>query len=479
MQRSSSDQSAGGQPRARLADGPHALGSPGGDAARVPPFAAAQTSPFAWDEPTDEEDTEGPEPAALQDWYRYIDSLARPPRRLQDELDLDEDVEADEGSSLHGDTETLPESEVGTTLAGGRAQRGAGPREGDHKGRPYTSRAHGESDLEEAIEVEEPRQPPYLSWGAPWTPPAATPLDDAAAQEIVAQLAPEMPEAPRVDWEPVSTEVPVRDLTEFIPALDAVEPPPRTREELLATVPAPPPAEPRPSEAAPGDAPVAASGFTAPAIEAGAAWQPPSSFREERATSAPTVTTTALVRVPTPAEEEGGTPGVTGRRGDGHGAPSEGRSRREEFLGRASARVETPAAQPVAASAASAVDLPSIATIRDRLPRHMERLLQVPTTEVAQNSYKSPFRETREDLIYRLLDPSLTLEEAARLLGVCPTTVRRYTNKGLLHHYRTPGNQRRFRLSDVLTFLDEHGTTWMLHEGDAEPEGEDDEPTRH
>jgi len=468
MQRSSSDQSAGGQPRARLVDDPHALGSPGGDEARVPPFAAAQTSPFAWDEPTDEEDTEGPEPAALQDWYRYIDSLARPPRRLQDELDLDEDVEMSEEPPDHRATETLARSDVGDPRVGGA---------GHQEVHPYRSRLRDESATEETTSEEEPRQPPYLSWGAPWTPPAATPLDDAAAQEIVAQLAPEIPEAPRVDWEPVSTEVPVRDLAEFIPALDAVEPPPRTREELLATVPAPPPAEPCPSEAAPGDAPVAASGFTAPAIEAGAAWQPPSSFREERATSAPTVTTTALVRMPMTAEETSGPAGVTGRRGDGHGAPSEGRLRREEFLGRASAQVETPAAQPVAASAASAVDLPSIATIRDRLPRHMERLLQVPTTEVAQNSYKSPFRETREDLIYRLLDPSLTLEEAARLLGVCPTTVRRYTNKGLLHHYRTTGNQRRFRLSDVLTFLDEHGSTWMLHEGDAEHE--DEEPIRH
>jgi excisionase family DNA binding protein len=474
MQRSSSDQSASGQPRARLADDPHALGSPGGDAAHVPPFAAAQTSPFAWDEPTDEEDADGPEPAALQDWYRYIDSLARPPRRLQDELDLDEDVEMAEEPPDHRATETLARSDVGEPRVGG-----AGRQEGDYEGRPYRSRLRDDSDTEETASEEEPRQPPYLSWGAPWTPPAATPLDDAAAQEIVAQLSPEMPEAPPVDWEPVSTEVPVRDLTEFIPALDAVEPPPRTREELLATVPAPPPAEPRPSEATPRETPVAASGFTAPAIEAGAAWQPPSGFREERATSAPTVTTTALVRVPAPAEEEGGTPGVTRRPGDPSGAPSVGRSRREEFLGRASARVETPAAQPVAASAASAVDLPSIATIRERLPRHIERLLQVPTTEVAQNSYKSPFRETREDLIYRLLDPSLTLEEAARLLGVCPTTVRRYTNKGLLHHYRTPGNQRRFRLSDVLTFLDEHGSTWMLHEGDAEPEDEGEEPTWH
>jgi excisionase family DNA binding protein len=88
----------------------------------------------------------------------------------------------------------------------------------------------------------------------------------------------------------------------------------------------------------------------------------------------------------------------------------------------------------------------------------MERLLQIPITEeVAQNSYKVVFKETREELIQRLFDPPLTLEETARLLGVCPTTIRRYTNKGLLHHYRTPGNQRRFRLSDLLAFLERWG----------------------
>lgn len=97
------------------------------------------------------------------------------------------------------------------------------------------------------------------------------------------------------------------------------------------------------------------------------------------------------------------------------------------------------------------------ALIRQRLPQHMAMLLRIPTNEVAQNSYKSPFRETREDLIRRLLDPQLTLEEAARVLGVCPTTVRRYTNRGMLHCHRTPGNQRRFRMSDVLQFLEQFG----------------------
>ena len=89
----------------------------------------------------------------------------------------------------------------------------------------------------------------------------------------------------------------------------------------------------------------------------------------------------------------------------------------------------------------------------DRLPHHLQTLFGGAGEEVAQNSYKT-FRENRSDLITRLLDPSVTLEEAARILNVCPTTVRRYTNRGVLKHFRTAGNQRRFRLSDVLVFME-------------------------
>jgi excisionase family DNA binding protein len=63
-------------------------------------------------------------------------------------------------------------------------------------------------------------------------------------------------------------------------------------------------------------------------------------------------------------------------------------------------------------------------------------------------------RESREDLIERLLDPVLSIDEAATLLGVCATSVRRYTNRGVLRCFRTPGNQRRFRLSEVLDFME-------------------------
>lgn len=101
----------------------------------------------------------------------------------------------------------------------------------------------------------------------------------------------------------------------------------------------------------------------------------------------------------------------------------------------------------------SSPDASEVRDMWDKLPRHIQLLVGQQPEEVAQNSYKE-FTETREDLIQRLLDPTLSLEEAARILNVCPTTVRRYTNRGALRHFRTAGNQRRFRLSDVLTFLE-------------------------
>jgi len=72
--------------------------------------------------------------------------------------------------------------------------------------------------------------------------------------------------------------------------------------------------------------------------------------------------------------------------------------------------------------------------------------------------------ETREELLNRLLDPVLTLEETARMLEVCPTTVRRYTNRGILPHERSKGNQRRFRLSSVLAFMESQSRVGPLGE---------------
>jgi len=90
-----------------------------------------------------------------------------------------------------------------------------------------------------------------------------------------------------------------------------------------------------------------------------------------------------------------------------------------------------------------------------KLPQYLRYLAEWTDDSVTRRYYPARIRESREELIARLTDPVLTLEEVARLLGVCPATVRRYTDRGWLKHFRTEGNQRRFRLSDIVAFLEE------------------------
>lgn len=99
----------------------------------------------------------------------------------------------------------------------------------------------------------------------------------------------------------------------------------------------------------------------------------------------------------------------------------------------------------------------SFRDLLDHLPRNIEFLGKFFNDSVTSHYYNSGFKEPREELIRRLLDPELTLEEVSRLLGVCPATVRRYTNRGWIEHHRTQGGQRRFRLSSVVRFVDRHG----------------------
>jgi len=91
-----------------------------------------------------------------------------------------------------------------------------------------------------------------------------------------------------------------------------------------------------------------------------------------------------------------------------------------------------------------------------KLPRYLRYLAEWTDDSITRKYYPVRGRnESREELIARLTDPVLTLEETARLLGVCPATVRRYTDRGWLRCFRTKGNQRRFRLSDIVAFLEE------------------------
>lgn len=53
-----------------------------------------------------------------------------------------------------------------------------------------------------------------------------------------------------------------------------------------------------------------------------------------------------------------------------------------------------------------------------------------------------------------------TTSEAARRLGVSLSTIRRWSDHGYLHGYRTPGGQRRFsaqQLDEFLTSLESDG----------------------
>ncbi len=47
----------------------------------------------------------------------------------------------------------------------------------------------------------------------------------------------------------------------------------------------------------------------------------------------------------------------------------------------------------------------------------------------------------------------LTIGEAAELMGVHITTVRRLADKGIIEHTRTPGGHRRFSLSEISRFI--------------------------
>ncbi|HEY3330400.1 MAG TPA: helix-turn-helix domain-containing protein [Capsulimonadaceae bacterium] len=64
---------------------------------------------------------------------------------------------------------------------------------------------------------------------------------------------------------------------------------------------------------------------------------------------------------------------------------------------------------------------------------------------------------TREELLDRLVNPSLTIEEAAIILDVDQKVVRRYSNSGVLPPISAIGEQRRFRLADVLAVMESEG----------------------
>lgn len=109
---------------------------------------------------------------------------------------------------------------------------------------------------------------------------------------------------------------------------------------------------------------------------------------------------------------------------------------------------------------ARAVAAPLPSRTPDRIAQAPRRRANLkPKAEVAPESSVNARRrsgfETRAQLIERLNNPMLTLQETSLILRVCPATVRRYSNSGLLPHIRTEGNQRRFRWRDVQLLMRE------------------------
>lgn len=70
----------------------------------------------------------------------------------------------------------------------------------------------------------------------------------------------------------------------------------------------------------------------------------------------------------------------------------------------------------------------------------------------------SDYREDlKNTLLERELDRMLTITEAAILLGVSCTSLRRYANEGKIKTYRVgSGRHRRFRKRDVLEYLEKN-----------------------
>ncbi len=65
--------------------------------------------------------------------------------------------------------------------------------------------------------------------------------------------------------------------------------------------------------------------------------------------------------------------------------------------------------------------------------------------------------DLKNSLLNRELNRMLTITEAAELLGVSCTSLRRYANEGKIKAYRVgSGRHRRFRKRDVLVYLEQN-----------------------
>lgn len=126
----------------------------------------------------------------------------------------------------------------------------------------------------------------------------------------------------------------------------------------------------------------------------------------------------------------------------------------ESITGREDAAIETTEALPDASNGRRGARSGFDARTRlARLARQETLPIEVPAPRPPRGG-RRPFTESREDLIRRLLDPELTLQEASLILNLSKATIRRYTDQGKLPCTRTAGGQRRFHLSDLLALME-------------------------
>lgn len=72
----------------------------------------------------------------------------------------------------------------------------------------------------------------------------------------------------------------------------------------------------------------------------------------------------------------------------------------------------------------------------------------------------------------------LTLGQAARFLGVAQSTIRKWSDQGRVPAFYTPGGHRRYRRSDLETFLDRSGPAGRAKAGPLILLVDDDEKVR-
>ncbi|MDX6400975.1 MAG: two-component system, OmpR family, operon response regulator KdpE, partial [Gaiellaceae bacterium] len=72
----------------------------------------------------------------------------------------------------------------------------------------------------------------------------------------------------------------------------------------------------------------------------------------------------------------------------------------------------------------------------------------------------------------------LTLGQAARFLGVAQSTIRKWSDNGRVPAFYTPGGHRRYRRSDLETFLDRSGPGGKPKSGPLVLLVDDDEKVR-